>query len=544
MQNWTEFHYKVCSLAKPVVFTREATGLVREYGLWMAFVVCMMTLNIGNNIPQLYFSGPALTPGADMGLAITLDLIPVFFWVVGTAMLVQMFPRSAGDYMFAARSSTGILGWFSAFTSFAILVPMSMGFNGAIFASFMLAQALATMGALGAGSAGLTAFATWLTTPWGIMIVGSIVQVLSVLVIAFGAKVFTYTTTFLIVVGLLGMAVMVAVIASVSHAQFVQMLDTAYGAGTYQNILNSASKTVGGPIFQFSFLASFLAMPVAITSYGGVNASIAIGGETKSAQNTIPLSIILTAVISWAFMAGLWYLLVNTFSVDFITGVGILAFKAPNLYPLPVPPTMNFFSALIANNLYIAALIGLSFVFWCFLVNIAAYVLLSRLFFAMSFDRLLPSFLADVNERLHTPVKACILALIVGEIGLYAVTFTSLVSLAAALGVVWGVSGVIAGIALLVFPLTRKALIEQAPSRWGIKRKLGPVPVMSIIGAGYAISMGLVAYAGVITDQAPGANTIMGVLLVVGLLLYGVVYWVRKQQGIDLSLIFKEIPPE
>ena len=522
------------------MFVREATGLVREHGLWIAFVMCLGTLNLGLDIPQLYYSTPATLPGTDVGILLTITLIPVFFWGLGYAMMGALFPRSGGDYVWTARALGGVggfaLGWFTL-TSVWIL---GMGYNADISASFILSQAFAVQGAIG-NNAGYTNIATWLASPTGIFIAGSVILIVSALVVIFGSKPFKYVQTFLILAGFLGLAVMVVAIAGTSHSQFIQVLNTDYGGNaSYQNIINLSAQQ--GVNTTFSWRATILALPFSILIYAGLQSSVFIAGETKNARRNIPLSIALTILVGWAFMTGLWYLMVNTFGADFITAVGVLAFVSPNLYPLPVPPTMNFFGALVANNVVLSWLIGFGFIAWAVLIGPNNFMIMSRILFGMSFDRVMPAKFAEVNERFHSPVIAVVICLIGTLVALALFSFTNIVTITIAIGMAWGITAAIAGLAMIALPFTRKQIFEQGPS-W-VKKKFGPIPALSIVGVCLTVFMLIEAYFGYISSSAPMANIAIIGFLVVGIVLYYLVAFYRKRQGLDLSLVFKEIPPE
>jgi APA family basic amino acid/polyamine antiporter len=525
----------------PKIFAREATGLVREYGLWMAFVVSVTCINIGLNIPQLYYSTPALLPGVDVGLMLTIELIPVFFWATAFSMMSAAFPRSGGDYVWGARSLGG-LGGFIIGWGWITIYTIASAYNADIVPSFILSQALTIQGILTNNSA-LMDMGAWLATPVGIMVAGSLMLILASIVLIVGGKVFRLVMTILLILGFAGIFAMAGAIAATSHSTFIQLFNTAFGGGnsSYENVMRLASQQ--GISSSFSLAATLLALPFGIIIYGGLHNAAYVAGETKNARTNTPIAIAITVIACWAFMTGLWYLMVNTFGVDFITAIGGLAFMSPNLYPLPVPPTMNLFGALVANNAMLAGFIGIGFAAWGFLVMPSTFLTMSRVMFAMSFDRVLPTKLADINDRTHTPVFAVIVCLIATIAVLYLFSFTSMVQITAAVGMSFGMLLSITGLAVMVLPFTKPALLEQAPG-W-VKMKFGPVPFATIVGIGLTVFMIVEAYFGWITDNAPRANVAIAGILLSGIPLYLVARWYRKSKdGIDISLVFKEIPPE
>ena len=128
-------------------------------------------------------------------------------------------------------------------------------------------------------------------------------------------------------------------------------------------------------------------------------------------------------------------------------------------------------------------------------------------------------------------------------LGLY--TFTSWPS-AFTLGTfLWGVAYVVPALATIVFPFTKKDLLEQAPEF--MRKKIAGIPLVSILGALCAISfayMGYIAY----TNPLITSPTLSGVEIAVGiivgcLIVYYASYAYHKSHGLDMGMAFKELPP-
>ena len=124
-------------------------------------------------------------------------------------------------------------------------------------------------------------------------------------------------------------------------------------------------------------------------------------------------------------------------------------------------------------------------------------------------------------------------------------TAVTLYTYAVGLNVVYMLSFFFASIALIVLPYKNKALFETSCP---IKQKIGGVPLVSIIGG---ISAVLLVYYECLVLANPvyfGVTTnfltLMVGFIVFFLALYFVVSAYRKSKGIDLSLVYKEIPPE
>ena len=129
--------------------------------------------------------------------------------------------------------------------------------------------------------------------------------------------------------------------------------------------------------------------------------------------------------------------------------------------------------------LVVIALIGFSAIISVF-GGILPY-LVSRNLLAASFDRVLPSKLADVSPRFHTPLWSLGVTFLLAEGFLAIYTFTTFFTLLVnfATGVAIGL--LLLGVAGLVFPYVRKDLFENSPRL--VNRRVAGIPVMSIVSA-------------------------------------------------------------
>jgi amino acid transporter len=95
----------------------------------------------------------------------------------------------------------------------------------------------------------------------------------------------------------------------------------------------------------------------------------------------------------------------------------------------------------------------------------------------------------------------------------------------------------------LVFPYRRKDIYDKSP----IKQKVGGVPVVSILSAIALVFLGIFLYFYLgypeIGFWAPMSVTLFVGVWVVGFAIYAVSYLIRRRQGIDLGMLFREVPP-
>jgi APA family basic amino acid/polyamine antiporter len=106
----------------------------------------------------------------------------------------------------------------------------------------------------------------------------------------------------------------------------------------------------------------------------------------------------------------------------------------------------------------------------------------------------------------------------------------------------------VVAVTAIVLPYRRRELFEASP----VNQRWFGIPALSI--AGVAALLGFAAVTAILLiDEASGTSIAedwkivviaLGVFLVPGPLIYYVARWVRARKGIDLDLVYTEIPPE
>ncbi|MEM0121619.1 MAG: hypothetical protein QW688_09315, partial [Thermoprotei archaeon] len=172
--------------------------------------------------------------------------------------------------------------------------------------------------------------------------------------------------------------------------------------------------------------------------------------------------------------------------------------------------------------------------------------LTTKYLFAWSFDRVVPTRFAQVSERFHTPYVAVITVVVLGMILSALYSFLGW-STAFTLGtVIWDVAFIVPGLALAVFPWLRRDIYQGAPG-W-VGKRVGGLPLISIVGVLITVLyawLGFIAYTDpVITTPTTLSFIVIGGLIVFGLAVYYASSVYNRGRGLDLGLVFKEIPPE
>ena len=210
-------------------------------------------------------------------------------------------------------------------------------------------------------------------------------------------------------------------------------------------------------------------------------------------------------------------------------------------YP-PLLASFYFHSELISALIILA--FGAWFLGWAGTLFLSS----TRVIFAAAFDRILPEKVADVSERRHVPVWALVLmlvpALIVSAFYAYTSTFRTWILDAT---LVIAVTFLGSAIAAMILPWRKKRLYESSPMA---RYKVAGIPLITVAGfltavfLGFNLTSGTGSRTGPLRDQRPRLARVHGAMYLLALVVYVVAKVVRKNQGIDLSAIHKEIPVE
>jgi amino acid transporter len=155
--------------------------------------------------------------------------------------------------------------------------------------------------------------------------------------------------------------------------------------------------------------------------------------------------------------------------------------------------------------------------------------------------------LSKVNEKLNTPVRALVLSFVLSELCVAIYSFSSWVFSFVNFTLIAGVVNIPWGLAGLLFPYMRKEMFDNAPSI--VRKKVAGIPVISIIGLAVIIIGFFSVYFDLLTPAYSGpVGQEYIILTALPFIAPAAIYLVsksyHKSHGIDLSLAFKQIPPE
>ena len=172
--------------AKPEVFVRKASGLVRTAGWWDVLAYNVNFTSIGLLLVFLLWLGAAFYPGVNLAVSAILCTVLILPLALTFGYLASAMPRSGGDYVYVSRVLGPALGMMSNFN-----VTMWWFFYGGVPSAFLaifgLAPFFRTMGIF-TGNSGLIDVGNWFASPSGMFIFGALLIALLVYIFARGMR--------------------------------------------------------------------------------------------------------------------------------------------------------------------------------------------------------------------------------------------------------------------------------------------------------------------------------------------------------------------
>ena len=533
------------------LFVRNSTGLVRSASAVDATIFnAVISAPIGSTLAWSIFFTLVAFPGADpVGVLVLTGIINIPVLIM-FALLGASMPRVGGDYVWVSRTLTPPLALIS---NLCMIMGGLLGaaYFAKFFSIFALGPALVAGGSLSHNHT-LISWGTSFQTDKAWILAGALVMVaLQTYILIRGTKSTFRWQNGAFLIGMVGMVVAFIVLAVVSRHGFdanFNSLNKSFGGGTVQKVIAAAGAQHAAP--NLGNMSATLPTLFSIQGFMMWNFwSVYMSGELKSASNrrrqlTVMFGALIFDVVLLVIGAALLF---HVAGYNFMYAVNVSPNKA---YAIPSGPFYPFLAALSANVPVITVIILGCFLFWALPSMIANSFMPIRSFFAWSFDRLMPEKLADVNERTHSPVIAiAVVNVIIAALTIWSV-YSNVFQLVLGLIVLAGCLGVvIVAAAAIALPLRRPDLYRASPAN---VKFLG-IPVLWIVAP---LSIAIFVALAVVSTQYPAlvmngnsANfwwipAWFAGLIVVGALLYYIPRFIRARRGINVSFVYKELPPE
>ena len=535
------------------LFVRQSTGLVREASAFDAMVFnAVFSAPVGATLAWGVFFALSVFPGADLVTSTLVSFVINVPIILMMALMASSMPRTGGDYVWVSRILSPPLATVSNFGA-AFSAMIGATFWARYFPVFALGPTLVTFGIF-FHNPGLISWGDKFQTDHTWIFLGGLFMILLMTAILIaGTKItFRWQNTFWIIAsaGTFLAFIVLAFGSSSSFRSHFDQLSARFGShgNSYQQVINTVHSSIlthpDAGRLSSTLPAIFVIMTFMMWNWW----SVYLSGELKSASNRNRQLKIMFTALAWDVV----FIIVGVLLIYKVAGYSFMSAvnTSPNkAYTIPSGPWYHFLSALTVNVPVLTVLIVGSFLFWSLPAMVGNSFMPVRTVFAWAFDRLLPAKLANVNERTHSPVPS-----ILTVMGL--VTVMLVWSVLATTFATWLALGVLAGVvcvwivcvAAYTFPDRRPDLYEASPANI----KWGGVPVLKIVAPLSFLVMAFLVYDTLKYPALAIGTTshwwyvpaFMAGTAAFGLLVYYVAKVVRRSQGVDVDLVYRELPPE
>ncbi len=547
-------------MASSTLFLRKATGLVRSWSVFDAFVYAFFSINLVTlglyMFSQMYYLEGGLLPTALIAGVIILAEVVVY------ASLIAVMPRAGGDYVWQSRILGGGIGFVLAVTGWWFILWLWTPLYADMLRHEFFVPLLGILGLQSAAD-----FFAWSPTAWFIVCLITVAYVTAV--IALGMRSYARVQKVCFWVGMAGLAIVFLFLLFGNHADFRAGLDAqapamfggaAASAGSVYEATLAAGEEAGAvlPLAGGTLAAIFLAMPYIVFFNLWPNWGATLYGEVKGAddfkRNVFGMG---GALIATTLLAVVFFLLIDkTISWEFYTRANGAYWnyawgytdQAPPLNFWPYPAMLAMF---LTNSRILQLVVILAMSMWFFGWAGTIFLSSTRVIFAAAFDRVLPEKVATVHPQTRTPIWALMLMVVPGLIvsALYVWDIANFSSLTLMSTLVIAVTFLGSTISAIVLPYTKKEMYEASPIA---KYKIAGIPLITIAGVIFAAFLIFLLYQWLVDPNGlygiGYTNTASMVFMLamygLALLIYVGARYYRRSRGVNLDMLYKEIPAE
>ncbi len=525
------------------LFVRKATGLVRGWSVHDAFIYATFSINLITLGLYIFSFGPFI-PKASLLLAVILSGAYLCFQTIVYAALIAVMPRAGGDYVWVSRVIGGGVGFVLAVCGWWFInwhwVP--------IYANILVKEFFQPLAAIIGWDRGVT---FWGESK-GIFTSSVITAILAAVFISLGMRGYAKLQKVCFYGGMLGLAIVFGLLLFHSKDAFMaafnhhaQSTYHAKAANPYAATLAKGHYAGDGKLGGLAFGSTILLIPMIAFFNLWSNWGATLYGEVRGAsdfkKNIIAMA---GALVFTSLLAVIFILLIaHTMGWGFYNDANNAFWSGTDsmggVWPYPVTLATFFVSPWL--QFVVIVLMSLWFFGWVGTVFLTA----SRVIFATAFDRILPEWAAKVDKRgvpVYTILIMFVPSLVIAYFYAYNSTFTSW-TLDATL--VIAVTFVGSTVAAGILPWRKPEIYNASPIA---KYKVAGLPLITAAAIAFLAFLGFCIYKwlqdGVYGSNNHGSLIYMGCLYAVALGIYVVSRIVRKRQGMDLGMVYNEIPSE
>jgi basic amino acid/polyamine antiporter, APA family len=587
----------------PSLFLRNATGLVKGWSGFDAFVYSFMSVNLVTLGMWYSFTVFGWVPESSPIAAILISAVASTFLSITYASLIAVMPRAGGDYVWQTRILDGAPGAIVGAAMGGVTVYLVAG---ALGVDNTIALISAAIGLVGGGMLGLKrggiGFVLSATGWWFILalwapIYGAIFNLEIVQPLAalsgqtgltefFASQTGTFTISLVVIalvtglvalgmagyariqrlsfyIGLIVLGIVMVLMLLSSQQAFQAAFDRESSAlFGVQNAYQATIDAEAGFGYAFTDLnplsfgpGTLLLVPLMMfwllypnwgaTLYGEVRG----GGDFRKVLNGMLGGVWVTTILAIIFLLLAaktfgWVFFQST-NANFLDPIYAVEGAPDPVIPIWAYPIM-LGSFLIDSRLIqmvIIVLAGAWFLGWAGTLFLSS----TRMIFAAAFDRILPEAAARVSDR-GVPWVALLLIMIPSVILSYLYAFNGdFVTLTLDASLVIAVTFLGSSIAATILPWWKRELYESSPAA---RYKVLGLPLISLAGGITSLFLLWILWLW-LTDPLyaigvgnPTSIVFLGILYGLAALVYVVARFWRRAQGIDLDAIHAEIPAE
>ncbi|MBA3867308.1 MAG: amino acid permease [Solirubrobacterales bacterium] len=530
-------------------YARKATGLVREVSPFSTFVFNMAGQPTSILLAVSVFFVLGVYPGGSIWLGFAMAFGVAIVLCVCYGLFTSAIPRSGGDYVLVGRLTHPVVGLISSFFWVSGVV-LSIAFTAFAFVTVALGPSLTAVGLVSGHNTLVTAGNDLAGKQGWQFAIGTLLILISALLLAGGWRWTTRIMNSLWIVTILGLVTVFLVLLFKSKAGFIhsfnQFSNPITGeSDSYHGLIKAAGKEgiETNPGFSLNNTWPAFAAIASLSIYSWL--SIYISGEVRRAKDITQVKIMsLASFIHIGIAVLLSVVFFWKFGHDFFVAVNALS--GSESYPFAAPPYYTFLTSIAGGSSLLAWWLFLSFAVAYPLLILPNITIAVRTFFAWALDGILPSRFARVSPKTHAPNHAIGLTVVVSVLVLFWAVrsgegFLKVLFEAVLLQLV---TMILLAISAVLLPYRRPELWRSSATT---QRFVG-IPIVALAGG---LTVVLLAGIFFIYMHYPELGIDKGhffrdcaIILGAALLTFFIARTVRLRQGVDVDKLAMEIPPE
>jgi basic amino acid/polyamine antiporter, APA family len=529
------------------LFTRQASGLVRELGVPAAVGISLASVAVVNTFIN-FNAGLTDFGKAEMYLPL---LVAAFIWLVAMFAyrhLLEAIPRAGGEYVFLSRIVSPVAGSMAGI-GIAVVFTYVLAANAhfaATFTPFMLTGLGAAL-----GSSSIANAANHVTSNLSVVLISCGVMLVVALLSIFSLRRLAQIILGMIMLQLIAFLVLALLLADHSHSDFVAAFARyTHHPGAYHALI-AAGKT-NGIAYGAAFAAMIGIIPFMVLNYNGVLYSYYVGGELRRPGRTYLYASAISIGVLVLVWGGVWLLLRHTAGLHFMQAQANLGAGSPDAYAKITSLSSQAgglgYGLVLSGDPISKILFATAVPVAEIAVNLAFVAVTTRVLFALAFDRLLPVKVAKISERNHAPTVAIGIVVLVGIGFCILTTYANLSNIVALESLFFALILLAGGVAATFLALRRPDLVLR-PGETDVKRLAG-IPRITLVG-GLTTALALftvilvIVHSNVYGKFSAQSVTTLAIVLLAGPVIYLIARAVRRQRNeLDLNMAMRELPPE